>query len=213
MDKQSALEWSEKANNGCNREERGYAYDCVIAAPEVEGGQVVEIGSFAGGMSVVLAAACEEHGFRFTCIDTWHQGCVDYQEGEDPDLFRQHSELLINAGLKRHVRCIVDDSLKAGKEITIPNMVFLFVDSFHDNVHAYEEFKDFSPRMVSGGVAAIHDAGEFQVIECINRLSRESHFGGWRECAPHEPYQHDGQASVDGVDLDAPWRTRAWRKG
>lgn len=250
---EEAVVKASRAPNGCNWQEHAFCFNSIVSAPEVEGGQVLEVGSWLGGMSTTMACACQGRGFRLTCLDAWHLGVVGYQHDglerngmssspsdetkmlerrrhdavrrhpleigcDDTWLFQQFNDQLIREGLRKDVRVINDDSLKACREVIIPNLVYVWIDSSHDRVHPYEEFKGFSGSVVPGGVVGFHDAQEAELVIAFARMEGEGLFEGWEEITPHELSRDGlsgfvrGPAYTDGIENKCGWRTRAWRR-
>ncbi len=138
------------------------------AAAEVASlGPLVEIGSYCGKSAVYLgAAAAAADGVLFT-IDH-HRGSEEMQAGwehHDPVLVdastgRMDSlpvlrQTLIDAGLENTVVAIVGDSVTVAAHWSSAALVF--IDGGHGQVPAHADYEAWSPKVMPGGLLAIHD--------------------------------------------------------
>jgi predicted O-methyltransferase YrrM len=126
-----------------------------------EGGRIVEIGSYRGRSTIVLARAAGE-GVEVVAIDP-HAGNDrgpqqlrgDPAEGEaDLRAFRDNLERAGVAGRVRHVRRRSQEALE-----DIPGRVdMLFVDGSHRYRPARDDLRRWGERVPPGGVLLVHDA-------------------------------------------------------
>lgn len=153
-----------------NKEEKKFLKDMVKLLPDKC--EVVEIGSWTGGSSEVLAKALVGKG-GLTCVDLW-----DYHEGHcHPSLHKMALKLggdifsLFKDRVKGYNVISIkgrSDDVSDGFEDDSLDMVFL------DGDHSYEGVKSdiehWLPKIKQGGVMCGHDYGreEYGVTEAVN---------------------------------------------
>jgi predicted O-methyltransferase YrrM len=125
------------------------------------GGTIVEIGSFQGRSTIVLASAAVD-GVAVVAIDP-HAG-TDRGPGEirghevqaDTDRARFDANLAV-AGVAGKVRHVAEFSDAAHPQVDDPIDV-LFVDGAHRYGPARADLRDWGPRVADGGTLLLHDA-------------------------------------------------------
>ena len=154
-------------------------------------GPLLEIGSYCGKSAVYLGAAARERGTVLYSIDH-HHGSEEMGPGwehHDPELvdpstgrmdsFPFFRATVANAALDDVVVAIVGDSPTVAREWTTP-LALVFVDGAHSEQPAMADYESWAPKLVTGGLLAIHDVfedpaeggqGPFRVYE---RAKRES---------------------------------------
>lgn len=148
-------------------------------------GQIVEIGSFRGKSTVVLASACPKGG-RIFAIDPhagndrgpeeW-DGFAD-QASEDHECFLAN---LLAGGVADRVSHIRAFSDAAHSEVQGPINV-LYVDGAHSFGPARADLRDWGSRVVPGGTMLIHDS--FSSVGVTLAILRELLLGRkWRYIA------------------------------
>ena len=133
-----------------------------------EAGPLLEIGTYCGKSSVYLGAAAAEAGTVLYTVDH-HRGSEENQEG-----WEHHDERLVDprtgrmdtlpffrrtieeAGLEETVVAVVGSSPAVGRHWTTP-LGLLFVDGGHGEVPAHLDYETWAPKVVPGGLLAIHD--------------------------------------------------------
>jgi predicted O-methyltransferase YrrM len=132
------------------------------AAREVgPGGRIVEIGSFRGRSTIVLAKAADA-SVELVAIDP--HGGGDRGPGEfepdsvlgDRDFAAFHSNLE-RAGVERRVRHVRRPSLEALDEVEFP-IDLLYIDGAHRYRFAKPDVERWGPRVAAGGALLIHDS-------------------------------------------------------
>lgn len=129
-------------------------------------GLCVEIGSYCGKSTVYLGTACQRAGGVLVAVDH-HRGSEENQPGEayfDPDLadgdgmssWRMFENTLQRAGLQDSVVPVVAPSALAARVIA-HNIAFVFIDGGHSMPAALADYRLWAPRLMSGGILAIHD--------------------------------------------------------
>jgi predicted O-methyltransferase YrrM len=124
---------------------------------------VVEIGSFCGKSTIVLAAAARsvDPGVRVYAIDP-HQGEVgagDTLAGvhREPPTFDRFAQNLADAGVTDTVTAIRQHSYEVDWQRPI---AFLFVDGLHDYASVARDFHHFERHLAPGGYVAFHDCDD-----------------------------------------------------
>jgi predicted O-methyltransferase YrrM len=149
-----------------DEEEGMRLYD--LARKHAHLGPIVEIGSYCGKSSVYLGSGAREVGGTLICIDH-HRGSEEQQPGwehhdpelVDPTVGRMDSlpflrRTLHEAGLEHTAIVIVGDSRGVAGLWTAP-LGMVFIDGGHSLDAANADFEAWRPRIVQGGILAIHD--------------------------------------------------------
>lgn len=131
-------------------------------------GPLVEIGSYLGRSTILLAAAAATARTHVVAIDH-HRGSEEHQEGweyHDPALvdpatglidtlpgFRQ---TIVRAGLEEQVIAVVAPSAAIGRYWSHP-VGLVFIDGSHTDESAQRDYETWAPHVAPGGILAIHD--------------------------------------------------------
>jgi len=131
-------------------------------------GPCLEVGSYCGKSTVYLGYACKLGNSTLFAIDH-HRGSEEHQLGEeyhDKDLydaaedlmdsFREFRRTLRRADLEDFVVPIVAASKVAARSWNTP-LGMVFIDGGHSLEAALEDYRCWMPRVVPGGILAIHD--------------------------------------------------------
>jgi MMP 1-O-methyltransferase len=134
-------------------------------------GRVVELGSYCGRSSIMLAAgvAAASRG-ALVCVDTFG-GSPEHQPGQehfDPAIFVDglvntyptFVRNLEDAGLLDRVEVVRQRTLDAAARFSAA-IGLLFVDADHDYPAVRDDLQAWSPRVVDGGWIALHDVGQW----------------------------------------------------
>lgn len=139
------------------------------AAKEVAArGACLEIGSYCGKSTVYLGLACQEEGSVLYALDH-HLGSEENQAGwehHDETLadsetgmlntFPEFRRTLRKASLEDSVIPLVTSSTVASKHWATP-LAMVFIDGGHALEHALNDYVHWAPRVMPGGILAIHD--------------------------------------------------------
>ncbi len=168
------------------------------------GDQIVEIGSFRGRSTIVLACAAVD-GVSIIAIDPHAgndrgpqeiDGFVD-EAAHDHDVFNEN---LANAGVAsrvRHIRAMSD----AAHTDVAGDIAVLYIDGAHRFGPARQDIDEWGERVRNGGTLLIHDS--FSSIGVTLAIVRELMFG--------RRFRYVGRArsmTIYHADLDGSWRSR-----
>jgi predicted O-methyltransferase YrrM len=153
----------------------------LLAASTPATGAIVEIGSFKGKSTVMLASVAARYGLGpVVAIDPHTAPCVtDPTVEEGTSTFGEFSASLRSSGVEAHVEIHRVRSREAAAGWARP-IRLLWIDGDHTYAGAKEDFELFSPHLSSGGVIAFHDAlnayeGPIRVF--VEDVLRSNHFG------------------------------------
>jgi predicted O-methyltransferase YrrM len=118
---------------------------CKMAAM-APAGMLVEIGVYQGSSLAALALA---HPGDCIGVDDW--SCDAY-----PDLRAKTDATLQAAGVDVHLMSMT--SAEAARIITGP-LAFVHIDANHDYEYIKQDIELWTPKLMSGGIAAFHDYG------------------------------------------------------
>jgi predicted O-methyltransferase YrrM len=152
-------------------------YDAAARCPP--GGRIVEIGSFRGRSTIVLAAGAAD-SVEVVAIDPHAGNDRGPQEiagfadhaAADRDAFRANLE---RAGVAERVRHVAAFSSDAHGEVDDPIDV-LYIDGAHRYRPASDDVHEWGGRVMDGGTLLIHDA--FSSIGVTAAVGRHLVFGG-----------------------------------
>lgn len=146
----------------------------ALYAAGLRGGKVgplLEIGSYCGKSAIYLGAAARERSTVLYSVDH-HGGSEEHQPGEeyhdprlvDPttsriDTLPLFRRTISGAGLDDVVVGILGDSVTAARGWAGP-LGLVFIDGGHSRNAARTDYELWAPRVVTGGVLAIHDVYE-----------------------------------------------------
>jgi len=152
---------------GFLREEEGA---CLyrFALDRAPKGPCLEIGSYCGKSTLYLGMACKLADGVLFAVDH-HTGSEENQPGweyhDDSlwdaeaarlDTLPEFRKMLWRAGLDRHVVPIVGLSKTVADHWATP-LSFVFIDGGHTREHAMNDYRGWSPKLMPGGLLAIHD--------------------------------------------------------
>lgn len=131
-----------------------------------ENGLSVEVGSWKGRSSYILASICKQRNARLICIDTFEGIIIPnhpkfdlyqsgyYKEAANDKFFILHIKKNLS-GLP--VEFIKGDSREAHKKISDNSVDLCFVDGDHNPPVVDEDIKNFWSKVKKGGIYCGHD--------------------------------------------------------
>jgi len=155
----------------------------TIAACTPARGTIVEIGSFKGKSTVMLATVAARYGLPpIVSIDPHNFNSAelhDLKAGPEASTYKDFLSNIEAAGVASHVephRAYSIDMADAWKR----PIRFLWIDGDHSYKGAKTDFDGFFPHVVPGGVVALHDAlhvfsGPIRVF--VEEMLRSNQFG------------------------------------
>ncbi len=126
-------------------------------------GVIVEIGSWKGKSTIWLASGARAGArVRVYAVDP-HTGSPELREqyGDGIWTLPEFERNLERAGVGELVSPIVSTSEDAAAEFSQP-IELLFIDGAHDAASVRRDLEAWTPRVVEGGVVALHDTGRDQ---------------------------------------------------
>lgn len=131
-------------------------------------GPCLEVGSYCGKSTVYLGYACKLADSTLFAVDH-HRGSEEHQVGEEyhdedlydataglMDTFKEFRSTLRRADLEDCVVPIVAASAIAARSWVTP-LGMVFIDGGHSLEAALNDYRCWMPRLVPGGILAIHD--------------------------------------------------------
>lgn len=145
----------------------------VEAATRLGGLPLLEIGSYCGRSTLLLADAARRAGTVAVTVDH-HRGSEEQQPGEeyhdpaladpaDParlDTLPAFRRTLADAGLEEYVVAVVGRSPQAAAALGGGGggrFGLVFIDGGHTDAHATADYESWVPQLAPGGLLAIHD--------------------------------------------------------
>ncbi|WP_069811671.1 class I SAM-dependent methyltransferase [Streptomyces sp. TP-A0874] len=142
-------------------------YRAAVAAAEL-GLPLLEVGTYCGRSTVLLAAAARDAGTVAVTVDH-HRGSEEQQPGweyHDPslvdpatgrmDTLPTFRRTLHAAGLEDHVIAVVGRSPRVAAHWST-QLALVFVDGGHTDEHAAADYEGWAPHLAPGGFLVIHD--------------------------------------------------------
>lgn len=148
--------------------QEGLALYAAAAEAGKLGLPLLEVGTYCGRSTILLADAAREAGTVAVTVDH-HRGSEeqqpgwDYHDAEtvDPEIGRMDTlptfrRTLHRAGLEDHVIAVVGRSPQVAKVWGTP-LGLVFIDGGHTDEHAGGDYEGWAPHVADGGLLVIHD--------------------------------------------------------
>ncbi|MDF3288418.1 class I SAM-dependent methyltransferase [Streptomyces silvisoli] len=129
---------------------------------------LLEIGTYCGRSTILLAAAARDAGLTAVTVDH-HRGSEEQQPGweyHDPELVDPEVKAMDTlptfrrtlraAGLEEHVVAVVGRSPRVAALWQTP-LGLVFIDGGHTDEHATADYEGWAPHVAQGGLLVIHD--------------------------------------------------------
>ncbi len=179
------------------------------AAGTHQGETIVEIGSFRGRSTIVLASAAPA-GVQIVAIDPHAGNDRGPQEidgfqaaaATDHDMFNDNLAAAGVAERVQHIRSLSDTA----HDQVVGDLAVLYVDGAHRYAPARNDIRDWGRRVGPGGTLLIHDS--FSSVGVTLAIMRELTFG------PRWRYIGRARSLTEyRADLDGTWRSRVGNAG
>jgi predicted O-methyltransferase YrrM len=179
-------------------QEREARFLGLLAACAPSSGTIVEIGSFKGKSTVMLASIAKQYGLGpVVAIDPHTTSApTDPVIEKGSSTFEEFQASLRTAGVQAHVEIHRACSRDVAKGWSRP-IRLLWIDGDHTYAGVKEDFDRFSPFVTDGGVVALHDVlhgyeGPIRVL--VEEILRSDRFGpagfvqslGWSQFRPRD---------------------------
>jgi len=179
----------------------------VLAACVPCEGAIVEIGSFKGRSTVMLAKVAAHYGGGpVVAIDPHNSSILlDHSSGSTPSSFQDFLHSVESNGVRDHVEPHLAYSTEVAKTWNCPIRI-LWIDGDHTFKGAKADLDAFLPFLVPNGVVAFHDAlnqfpGPIRVF--VEQVLASDHFGpsgfvhsiAWAQYRPQDGVQFKKQRS------------------
>ncbi|MFF3242278.1 class I SAM-dependent methyltransferase [Streptomyces sp. NPDC002870] len=148
--------------------QEGLALYAAAAEAGKLGLPLLEVGTYCGRSTILLADAAREAGTVAVTVDH-HRGSEEQQPGwdyhdtetVDPEIGRMDTlptfrRTLHRAGLEDHVIAVVGRSPQVAKMWGTP-LGLVFIDGGHTDEHAAADYEGWAPHVADGGLLVIHD--------------------------------------------------------
>ncbi|WP_030618020.1 class I SAM-dependent methyltransferase [Streptomyces sclerotialus] len=148
--------------------DEGLALYAAAAEAAALGLPLIEIGTYCGRSTLLLADAARAAGVTAVTVDH-HRGSEEQQPGwdyhdpevVDPEVGRMDTlpafrRTLHAAGLEEHVLALVGRSPQAAALWRAPAGL-VFIDGGHTDEHATADYEGWAPHVAPGGLLVIHD--------------------------------------------------------
>jgi predicted O-methyltransferase YrrM len=146
----------------------GLALYAAAAEAGALGLPLLEVGTYCGRSTILLADAAREAGTTAVTVDH-HRGSEEQQPGwdyHDPetvdpeigcmDTLPTFRRTLHKAGLEEHVIAVVGRSPQVARVWGTP-LGLVFIDGGHTDEHAGGDYEGWAPHVADGGLLVIHD--------------------------------------------------------
>jgi len=179
----------------------------LLAACVPAKGAIVEIGSFKGRSTVMLAKVASHYrGGPVVAIDPHNSPILlDHQADPEASSYRDFVASMQAAGVSNHVEAHREYSAEVAQSWNRP-IRLLWIDGDHSYEGAKKDLDGFFPHLVSGGVVAFHDAlnefpGPIRVF--VEDVLRSDRFGpagfvhsiAWAQFRPEDGHTFRGRRS------------------
>ena len=187
----------------------------MLAACAPAQGTIVEIGSYKGKSTVLLASVAAHYGLGPVVAIDPHTSPSTTDPGLAPggSSFEEFAGALHSAKLEEHVEVHREFSREAAKGWNRP-IRLLWIDGDHTYGGAKEDFELFSPYLANGAIVALHDAlhafeGPIRVF--VEQILRSDRFGpagfvqsvAWAQLRPYDGAKFSGTARAVGARCES----------
>ncbi len=131
------------------------------------GGKILEIGSWTGASTIILATLAQQNNARVFCVDTWKGTPGTPLEGiaSNKDILTEFRNNLNVDGLLDFVVPIQCDSSLIAPMFADRTFDVIFIDGSHRYSQVKSDIVNLMPKVKLGGLLCGHDA-EYKYSEC-----------------------------------------------
>jgi SAM-dependent methyltransferase len=183
-----------------------------------QGMRCLEIGSWTGESSAIIANVCKEFGGSLYCVDWW-QGSESEPFLKDiaatENIFATFESNIRSQGLSDYVNVLKMRSSSAAGILKDDYFDFVFIDADHCYCSVVEDIQNYRSKVKVGGIFAGHDC-EMLLKDCVDKEIVSAHKDiGW--------YAKQNESWIPGIGLhcgviqavgelvpDAAVRDRIW---
>jgi predicted O-methyltransferase YrrM len=182
-------------------------------------GPIVEIGSWKGRSTICLAgAALDAGGGAVYAIDPFTGSEEHRSDGERVWTFDQFLRNINSAGVSNIITPIVAYSHDALPRV--PGFIaMIFIDGAHDYENVRQDYTDWLPKLMPGGMVAFHDATNWPGVkrlvheEIYGKLARLGHAGTVIYASKQKPSVLDRSLRGKWIDVVTEVRVLQWKIG
>lgn len=128
----------------------------LLAARCPVGATALELGSYLGASTCIIAAGLAQVGGHLVCVDTWNNETMP--EGERDTL----AEFLRNTRAVSRMITVLRMRTSDLTRAHVPNdLRLVFIDADHEYLSVKGDFERIAPWVAEGGVVAFHDCRAF----------------------------------------------------
>ena len=120
-------------------------------------GPVIEVGCYKGRSASQFGVVCQELGRHLICIDPWIDGSNPFGDQSGDEVFQDFLDNMSACGLKRDKDFTVHRLTSMDAINAVDDAALVFIDGNHEYDHPLNDFQEWLPKIVSGGVLAAHD--------------------------------------------------------
>jgi predicted O-methyltransferase YrrM len=122
---------------------------------------IVEIGSYLGASSALLAAAAEQRKGVVYCVDTWQNDAMSEGQRDTYQEFLKNTAPYVD-----YIHPLRGRSLEFAEEFVLP-IDLLFIDADHSYEGCLADTKAWLSKVSRGGIVIFHDYKYFQGVRQV----------------------------------------------
>lgn len=126
--------------------------------------KLLEVGSWKGLSSSIIAKTIQKNNGTLYCVDTWKGSeTVEQQvaESDDHDIFKIFLQNMDHCGLSNSVKTLKMTSFEAADILKDDYFDFIFIDAVHTYDYVNKDIKNFLPKLKNGGIICGDDCEEY----------------------------------------------------
>lgn len=156
-----------------------------------QGMLAIEVGSWFGLSTSVIARIAREFNGVLYCVDHWQGSSAEANElarAGETDVFQGFKSNMVRLGLWKHIRPMMMPSMDAARIFRDETADLVFIDADHRYEAVLEDIRGWLPKVRSGGIICGHDYGGHPgVVRAVNEVfegkaNRAPSCVWWVEC-------------------------------